>query len=98
VAIHKGMVAQVSLNVESVTIRTIAPAVAVAVATMHFGASRDPRYPWVVAAKTRGSFTMVKSDGTWQIAHFHHTAIDPKAEHDDIPRWDTTGLPPPGDR
>jgi uncharacterized protein (TIGR02246 family) len=95
VAIHKGMMAQVSMSVESATIRSIAPTVAMAVATMRFGASPDPRYPWVVAAKTRGSFTMVKRDGVWQIVHFQNTVIDPKTEHDDLPKWDATGFPPP---
>jgi uncharacterized protein (TIGR02246 family) len=96
VAIHKGMSAKTTMSVESATIRPIAPGVAVAVATMHFGPSLDPDYPWVVAAKTRGSFTMVKRDGTWKIAHFQNTQIDPKAENDDLPRWDATGFPPPG--
>jgi uncharacterized protein (TIGR02246 family) len=94
-AIHKGMYAQVSMSVESAAIRSIAPAVAVAVATMHFGPSLDPRHSWVVAAKTRGSFTMVKRDGIWKIAHFQNTVIDPKTENDDLPKWDATGFPPP---
>jgi len=98
VAIHKGMSAGTSVSVESATIRSIAPTVAVAVATMHFGASPDPRYSWVVAAKTRGSFTMVKRDGIWKIAHFQNTVIDPKTENDDVPKWDATGFPPPRDR
>ena len=96
VAIHKGMSAKTTMSVESATIRPIAPGVAVAVATMHFGPSLDPDYPWVVAAKTRGSFTMVKRDGTWKIAHFQNTQIDPKAENEDVPSWDATGFPPPG--
>ena len=94
-AIHKGMYAKQSMSVESAAIRSIAPTVAVAVATMHFGASPDPRYAWVVAVKTRGSFTMVKRDGIWRIAHFQNTVIDPKTENDDIPKWDATGFPPP---
>jgi uncharacterized protein (TIGR02246 family) len=98
VAIHKGMSAGTSVSVESATIRSIAATVAVAVATMHFGASPDPRYSWVVAAKTRGSFTMVKRDGIWKIAHFQNTVIDPKTENDDVPKWDATGFPPPRDR
>jgi uncharacterized protein (TIGR02246 family) len=97
-AIHKGMYAKTTMSVESATVRSIAPAVAVAVATMHFGSSLDPLYSWVLAAKTRGSFTMVKRDGIWKIAHFQNTVIDPKTEHDDLPRWDATGFPPPGDR
>jgi uncharacterized protein (TIGR02246 family) len=95
-AIHKGMVAQVSMRVESTTIRSIAPNVAVVVATMHFGASSDPRFPWVTGGKSRGSFTTVKTDGTWKIAHFQNTNIDPKAENDDVPKFDDVGFPPPG--
>jgi len=95
-AIHKGMVAQVSMSVESATVRSITPIVAVAVATMHFGASPDPRFPWVVSGKSRGSFTTVKNGGIWKITHFHNTSIDPKAENDDLPKFDDVGFPPPG--
>jgi uncharacterized protein (TIGR02246 family) len=95
-AIHKGMVAQVSMSVESTTIRSIEPNVAVAVATMHFGASPDPRFPWVTEGKSRGSFTAVKTDGIWKFAHFQNTIIDPKAENDDVPKFDDVGFPPPG--
>jgi uncharacterized protein (TIGR02246 family) len=97
-AIHKGMSAKTGMSVESMTIRSIAPMVAVAVATMHFTASSDPRYPWVVAAKTRGSYTMVKRDGMWKIVHFQNTLIDPKAENEDVPKFADTGFPPPKDR
>jgi hypothetical protein len=41
-------------------------------------AEADARYSWVVAAKIRGSFTVVKRDGIWKIAHFQNTVIDPK--------------------
>jgi uncharacterized protein (TIGR02246 family) len=95
-AIHKGMSAGTTTSVESATVHSIAPTVAVAVATMHFGASPDPRYSWAVATKTRGSFTMVKRDGIWKIAHFQNTVIDPKAENDYLPKFDATGFPPPG--
>jgi uncharacterized protein (TIGR02246 family) len=96
VAIHKGMSATTSASVESATIRSIAPTVAIAVATLHFVPAPDPRYPWLTAAKTRASFTMVKRDGIWKIAHFQNTVIDPKAENDDLPKFDVTGFPPPG--
>ena len=95
-AIHKGMEAKTSMSVESATIRSIAPTVAIAVATMHFVPAPDPRDPGSTATKTRGSFTMVKRDGIWKIAHFQNTVIDPKAEHEDLPKFDTTGFPPPG--
>lgn len=96
VAIHKGMAATITASVESATIRSIAPTVAIAVATMHFGPSTDPHFPWAAAAKTRASFTMVKRDGIWKIVHFQNTLIDPKAENDDLPKFDATGFPPPG--
>ena len=95
-AIHKGMSAKSSMSVESTTVRSIVPTVAMAVATMHFLPSLDPLYSWMPAAKTRGSFTMVKRDGIWKIAHFQNTVIDPKAENDDLPKFDATGFPPPG--
>ena len=82
VAIHKGMVATTSASV--------------AVATMHFVPAPDPRYLWLTPAKTRASFTMVKRDRVWKIAHFQNTVIDPKAENDDLPKFDVTGFPPPG--
>jgi uncharacterized protein (TIGR02246 family) len=96
VAIHKGMCATTSTSVESATIRSMAPTVAIAVATMHFVPTPDARYPWLSETKTRASFTMVKRGGTWKIAHFQNTIIDPKAEHDDVPKWDVIGFPPPG--
>src|SRR4051812_30097422 len=95
-AIHKGMSAGTSASVESAIVRSIAPTVAVAVATMHFGASTDPLYSWMAEAKTRASFTTVKRDGVWKIVQFQNTAIDPQAENDDETKWDATGFPPPG--
>lgn len=96
-AIHKGMCAKQSMSVESVSVRPLAPTVAIAVATMHFSASTDPRYSWVKASKTRGTFTMVKRDGLWKIAHFQNTVMDPRAETEDVPSFDKTGFPPPGE-
>jgi uncharacterized protein (TIGR02246 family) len=95
-AIHKGMEATTTSSVESATVRSLAPTVAVAVAVFHFVPAPNPHYPWITPAKTRASFTMVKRDGIWKIAHFQNTLIDPKAEGDDLPKFDTTGFPPPG--
>ena len=61
-----------------------------------FRDSDDPRYPWVVAAKTRASFTMVKRDGVWKIAHFQNTTVDLDAEKNDPITWDETGFLPGG--
>jgi uncharacterized protein (TIGR02246 family) len=93
-AIHKGMMAKTSMSVEGAVIRSIAPTVAVAVATMHFGPSLDPRFPTAPALKTRGSFTMVKREGVWKIAHFQNTVINPEAEQMDPVTWDENGFPP----
>jgi uncharacterized protein (TIGR02246 family) len=93
-AIHKGLVANTNMSVEAVLTRSIAPTVAVAVATMHFGPSLDPRWPLLPASKTRGSFVMVKRDGIWKIAHFQNTVIDPKTENIDPITWDDAGFPP----
>ncbi len=95
-AIHKGMEATTTASVESATVRSIAPTVAIAVAVMHFVPAPNPHYPWLTPAKSRASFTMVKRDGIWKIAHFQNTLIDPKAENDDLPKFDVTGFPPPG--
>ena len=99
-AIHKGMSAGTTMSVESATIRSIAPGVAVAVATMHFGPSPDPSYAWVAGrpSKTRGSFTMVRRNGIWKIAHFQNTRIDPKTENQDATKWEGPGYPGPRDR
>jgi len=96
VAIHKGMSRTTSMSIESATVRSIAPNVAIAVATMHFTASTDPHFPWAQAANGRGSFTVVKRDGIWKIVQFQNTAIDPKAENDDETKFDGPGFPPPG--
>lgn len=97
-AIHKGMFAKQTMSVESMAVRPLAPNVAVAVAVMHFSSANDPRYPWLVAVKTRGSFTVVKRDGVWKIAHYQNTVIDPKAENDHVTDYDATGFPPPSAR
>jgi uncharacterized protein (TIGR02246 family) len=96
-AIHKGMSATTTAEVESATIRSIAPNVAMAVATMHFSAATDPRVKWIagVPNKTRASFTMVRRDGIWKIVHFQNTIIDPKAEDQDETKFADTGFPPP---
>jgi hypothetical protein len=52
----------------------------------------------VVESKSRASFTTVKRDGIWKIAHFQNTVIDPKAENVDETKFDATGFPPPGDQ
>jgi hypothetical protein len=86
------------VRVDSTTARSIAPKVAVVVATMHFVASRDPFASGAAATKTRGSFTMVQRDRMWKIVHFQNTVIDPRTENDDLPAFAETGFPPPRDR
>jgi uncharacterized protein (TIGR02246 family) len=99
VAIHKGMSATTTALVDTAIVRAISPTVAIAVVTFHFVATPDARYGSPSSTtKTRASFTMVKRDGVWKIAHFQNTVIDPKAENDDLPSFDATGFPPPPQR
>jgi hypothetical protein len=82
------------MRVESIAIRSIAPEVAVAVATMLFGPVVTPAGQELPEVKTRGSFVLVKRVDTWQIAHFQNTVVDPEAERNDPVTWDETGYLP----
>ncbi len=82
------------MSLDNPTIRSIAPGVAVAVVTMHFGPSTNPLWPTRPASKTRASFALVSLDGIWKIAHFQNTTVDPAAEDLDPITWDENGLPP----
>ncbi len=96
--LHRSMAAKSDMSVESAIVRPIAPTVAVAVATMHFGANLDPRWPTGPAAKTRGTFIMVKRDGIWKIVHFQNTIINPATENNDLINWDEATLLPRRDQ
>src|SRR6185295_9290292 len=94
-AFHQGLARKNVMSVESANIRSIAPDVAVAVATMHFGPLLAPDgQEWGPPAKTRGSFIAVKRNGAWKIVHFHNAVIDPHLENVDLPGQAV--LPPPG--
>ena len=92
--IHRTIFAKTEMSVEHTVIRAIAPDVAVAVATMKFGPVIIPSGQELRELKTRGSFILVKHDGTWKIAHFHNTSVDPEAEQNDPVTWDATGYLP----
>jgi uncharacterized protein (TIGR02246 family) len=92
--IHRTVSAKTSMSVEDTSIRSVAPDVAVAVATMRFGPSIDPTGKEISDVKTRGSFTLVKRNGVWKIAHFQNTVVDLLAEKDDPITWDETGFLP----
>ena len=96
--IHQDIFAKTSMSVEAAEIRSIAPNVAVAVATMHFGPSSRPTGQELPALKTRGSFTMVKREGIWRIAHFQNTIVDLEAEKNDPITWDENGFLPGGQK
>jgi uncharacterized protein (TIGR02246 family) len=94
-AFHQGLARKSVMSVESAHIRSIAPDVAVAVATMHFSPLVAPDGQEVgPAAKTRGSFVAVKRNAVWRIVHFHNTVIDPQLENSDLPGQAV--LPPGG--
>ena len=92
--IHRTIFAKTEMSVESAVIRLIAPDVAVAVATMKFGPVIIPSGQEIPELKTRGSFILVKHGGTWKIAHFHNTSVDPEAEKNDPVTWDATDYLP----
>jgi uncharacterized protein (TIGR02246 family) len=92
--IHRTIFAKTEMSVESALIRVIAPDVAVAVATMQFGPVIIPSGQEIAELKTRGSFILVKHAGTWKIAHFQNTSVDPEAEKNDPVTWDATGYSP----
>jgi uncharacterized protein (TIGR02246 family) len=92
--IHRTIFAKTSMTVEETAVRPIAPNVAVAVATMTFGPVITPTGQKVPVIKTRGSFTTVKSEAIWRIAHFQNTIVDPEAEKNDPITWDESGFLP----
>jgi len=94
--IHRTIFAKTSMSVTHTEIRSIAPNVAVVVATMMFGPVVTPAGQEQLELKTRGTFTMVKRDGFWRIAHFQNTTVDPEAEKNDPITWDDTGFLPGG--
>ena len=92
--IHRTIFAKTEMSVESAVIRVIAPDVAVAVATMKFGPVIIPSGQEIPELKTRGSFILVNHGGTWKIAHFQNTSVDPEAEKNDPVSWDATDYLP----
>lgn len=88
--IHRTIFAKTDMSIEDTMIQAIAPDVAVAVATMKFGPVTIPSGEELSELKTHGSFILVKHDGTWKIAHFHNTSVDPEAERSDPVTWDST--------
>ena len=92
--IHRTIFAKTSMTVEQTAIRSIAPNVVVVVATMTFGPVITPTGQELAEIKTRGSFTMVKRDGIWRIAHFQNTTVDLEAEKNDPITWDKSGFLP----
>ena len=93
-AVHKGMAAGTNMSVESVTIRSIASDVAVAVATMHFDGP-GPGYEWLGGDEDQRFVHRGQARWCLEDSHFQNTVIDPKAENDDAPKWgDRPGYPP----
>jgi uncharacterized protein (TIGR02246 family) len=93
VAIHRIAYAKSPMAVEKVEVRSIAPDVAVAVATMKFAPPMIPGET-IPEMRTRGSFVGVKRDGIWKIVHFQNTTINEEHEKIDPVTWDEKGFPP----
>ena len=94
--IHRTVFAKTDMNFDEILVRAAAPNVAIAVATMKFGPVVIPTGEVLSELRTRGSFTIVKDDGRWKIAHFQNTSIDEAAEKNDPITWDATGFLPGG--
>jgi uncharacterized protein (TIGR02246 family) len=94
--IHRTIFAKTDMSILDAAARSLAPGVAVVVATMKFGPVISPTGQTAPELKTRGTFTMVKRDGIWKIAHFQNTSVDLDAEKDDPITWDETGFLPGG--
>jgi uncharacterized protein (TIGR02246 family) len=92
--IHRTIFAKTTAAADSVLTRSIAPGVALAVATMRFGPVTMPTGQVVNEMRTRGSFTLVKRGDSWKIAHFQNTTIDLDAEKNDPVAWHETGFSP----
>ena len=73
--VHRVLFAKTSLTVETVEVRSIAPDVAVAVATLKGGPAKMPGLT-IPETRTRGSFVAVKRDGVWKFVHFQNTIIN----------------------
>ena len=93
---HHFLAAGSTCSVESVAVHPIAPDVAVAVTSFHFGGvgpdgtTEDTR--------TRSSMVMVKRDGEWKITHQQNTIINPATQGpaDPLNFDESTGLPATG--
>ena len=93
---------KVTLKVDQVLVRLIAPSVAIAVTTMRFSGDNEKAMRMYSALgtvlveekKTRGSFVVVKRGKSWKIVQFQNTIIDPVAEENDPVDWDKTGFDP----
>ena len=71
------------LSTEKMEVRSLAPQVAVATATMKFG-QEDP---WL---HTRDSFVMAKRGGAWKIVHYQSTEMLPGMAKRDRPDFGVT--------
>ena len=82
-AIHRTIFAKTEMSIVNMKVRALTPDVAVAVATMKFGPHIAPSGQPVSELKTKASFTLLKHSGSWKVAHFHNTILDPKADEID---------------
>lgn len=92
--IHRTVFAKTTMSVDKTSVRAVDPDVALAVATMKFGPVVTPTGQVLPEMRTRGTFSMVRRDGGWKIAHFQNTTIDADAEKNDPANWEDTGFLP----
>jgi uncharacterized protein (TIGR02246 family) len=78
--LHRTFFRTTEQELRDVSVRQIAPDVAVAVAHFQMGAFTPPDGVHRPAAGNRLSFTLAKRQGQWRIVHGHNTVIDPVAQ------------------
>ncbi len=86
-AFHQVMFRDVPLHFTDVSVRTIAPGVAVAIGTIRMGDFTTPSGHVAKDSRDRLSLVLVQRGAVWKIASGHNTVIDPvAAAHDPVNR------------
>lgn len=79
-AFHAGMFRDVPMRVVDARVRTLAPGVMTAVATIAMGDFTSPDGRLYSGTRDRLSLVLVRRDGSWLIGHGHNVVVDPVAE------------------
>ena len=84
---HETMFRDTPLHFTDTAIRTVAPGVMVAIATVEVGSFPTPDGRTMPASGNRMTFVLAQRQGQWKIVNGHNTVIDPiAAPHDPVKR------------